>query len=237
MPSHTNLPAAPAIEFLKLLDLTARRFTYQTFEDRANKTGNPPARVIHAWSELVQDHALGAGAYVTVNETDLAGRKAENIKRIRAVWQEDDDEFAGAFPLEPSLVIETSPKHRHRYWFPADEWPADAQGRKDFEGVMQCMVESYGSDKNAKDISRVLRLPGFLIERTERRMLLGSSPIAACGTHGPKSSPHSRPRSAKKRASRRGHGARAILTTSKSAMRYLPLMPMTALFGATLAWR
>jgi Primase C terminal 2 (PriCT-2)/RepB DNA-primase from phage plasmid len=161
-PLHTNLPTEPAVEFLKALDPKARRFTFQTLEDRANKTGSPPARVTHSWNELVQDHALGAGVYVTVNETDLAGRKTENIKRIRAVWNEDDDEFTGTFPIEPSLIIGTSPKHRHCYWFPADDWAADEQGRKDFDGVMQCMVESYGSDKNAKDICRVLRLPGFL---------------------------------------------------------------------------
>jgi hypothetical protein len=162
MPSHTNLPTGLAVGFLKLLDPTAQKFTFQVFEDRANKTGNPPARVIHSWRELLHDHALGAGAYVTINETDLAGRKAENIKRIRATWQEDDDGFAGTFPLEPSLVVESSPQHFHRYWLTADNWPADEQGRKDFDGVMQCMVENYGSDKNAKDICRVLRLPGFL---------------------------------------------------------------------------
>jgi hypothetical protein len=162
MPSHTNLPTRLAVTFLKALDPTAPKFTFQAFEDRANKTGNPPARVIHSWRELLHEHALGAGAYVTINETDLAGRKAENIKRIRAVWQEDDDGFAGTFPLEPSLVAESSPGHFHRYWLTADDWPADEQGRKDFDGVMQCMVENYGSDKNAKDICRVLRLPGFL---------------------------------------------------------------------------
>jgi hypothetical protein len=42
------------------------------------------------------------------------------------------------------------------------EWPADEQGRADFAGIMDRMVETYGSDKNAKDISRVLRMPGFL---------------------------------------------------------------------------
>ena len=76
--------------------------------------------------------------------------------------QEDDDGFDGAFPLQPSIVVETSPEHFHRYWLVADEWPADERGRTDFAAVMERMVESYGSDKNAKDISRVLRLPGFL---------------------------------------------------------------------------
>src|SRR5262249_55221282 len=38
----------------------------------------------------------------------------------------------------------------------------DEQGRTDFAGVMACMCTHYGSDKGAKDISRVLRMPGFL---------------------------------------------------------------------------
>jgi hypothetical protein len=38
-----------------------------------------------------------------------------------------------------------------------NEWPADDLGRADFTTVMERMVESYGSDKNAKDISRVMR--------------------------------------------------------------------------------
>jgi len=57
--------------------------------------------------------------------------------------------------------VETSPGRYHRYWLVAGDWPADEQGRRDFAGVMACMVANYGSDKGAKDISRVLRLPGF----------------------------------------------------------------------------
>src|SRR5262249_2959124 len=100
--------------------------------------------------------------YVTVNETDLTGRRSENIKRIRAIWQEDDDGHGGPYPLIPSLVVESSPGKFHRYWLVADDWPADEQGRADFAKVMERMVASYGCDKNAKDISRVLRVPGFL---------------------------------------------------------------------------
>jgi Protein of unknown function (DUF3631)/RepB DNA-primase from phage plasmid len=60
------------------------------------------------------------------------------------------------------MVVETSPGHYHRYWLVQGDWPADDQGRKDFASVMARMVASYGSDKSAKDISRVLRVPGFL---------------------------------------------------------------------------
>ena len=104
---------------------------------------------------------------MTVNETDGNGRKSENIKRIRAIWQEDDDGFDGAFPLAPSMIVQTSPGHFHRYWLVEDDWPADEQGCADFKAVMEPMVETYGSDPNAKDSARVLRLPGFLHHKTD----------------------------------------------------------------------
>jgi RepB DNA-primase from phage plasmid len=164
-PYHANLDLEPAHRFLRLLDpRVSRHFTFQTFHDQKPPTKGELAQVIESpgRAELIQLHALGAGVYVTVNATDGGGRKSKNVTRIRAVWQEDDQGFDGSFPLSPSTVVETSPGHYHRYWLVADDWPADDKGRADFGAVMERMVESYGSDRNAKDICRVMRLPGFL---------------------------------------------------------------------------
>ena len=60
------------------------------------------------------------------------------------------------------MVVETSPGNFHFYWLVADHWPADGLGKVDFAAVLECMVADYGSDKAAKDISRVLRVPGFM---------------------------------------------------------------------------
>ena len=160
-PHHTNQEIS---RFLKLLDPQSKGSTFQTFHDHKPPMKSELAKVVNppAKDEVQRLHKLGAGIYVTVNETDLKGRKSENITRIRAVWHEDDNNYGGEFPLTPSLIVETSPAHFHRYWFVSDDWPADEQGRADFAAVMERMVESYGSDKNAKDITRVLRVPGFL---------------------------------------------------------------------------
>jgi hypothetical protein len=157
-----------AQRFLKLLDPEATSFTFQTFDDKASKRPEL-ARVIHspAFPDLLKLHDDGAGVFVAVNATDGAGRKAENIARIRCVFQDDDDGFSGTFPLEPSIVAESSPGRFQRYWLVADVWLPDAQGCADFHSVMERMIESYGSDKGAKDISRVLRLPGFLHRKGE----------------------------------------------------------------------
>jgi hypothetical protein len=156
--------------FLDLLDPNASIFTFQTLDD--DRTRKNPALThivqapLSARDELVKLNEQGAGIFVTINKTNGSGRKSENITGIRAVWQEDDDCFEGPFPLLPSMIVATSPGHFHRYWLLADDWPADERGRADFAAVMERMVESYDSDKNAKDISRVLRVPGFLHRKT-----------------------------------------------------------------------
>jgi Primase C terminal 2 (PriCT-2)/RepB DNA-primase N-terminal domain len=166
--SHAHNAAdhfAETERFLRLLDPGAPVFTFQTFLEKGNDDNpNVHPQIIHdkTLSKLREEHDLGAGIYVVVNQTDGTGRKTENIVRVRAVWQEDDDGYNGAFPLQPSIVVESSPGHYHRYWLVDDEWPADKSGRTDLAGVMERMVETYGSDKYAKDITRVLRLPGFL---------------------------------------------------------------------------
>jgi putative DNA primase/helicase len=160
-----------ARRFLRLLDAQAETFTFQTFTDRKpTPKPDPLAQVIPSSAsdlkDLIASHDNGAGIFVTINLTDGTGRKSENITAVRAVWQEDDDGGEHVFPLAPSMVIETSPGHFHRYWLVEGHWPADAQGRANFAGVMERMIESYGSDKGAKDISRVLRVPGFLHRKT-----------------------------------------------------------------------
>src|ERR1700722_3767061 len=154
-----------ARRFLQLVD-ASDTFTFQTFHDRPRGAAEDRAlaRVIPgpAGRELLNLHDRGAGVYFTVNRTDGAGRKGRNITNIRAVWQEDDDGVAVDFPIEPSLVVESSPGRFHRYWLLAEPWPADERGRADHAEVMERMIETYGSDPNAKDLCRVLRVPGFL---------------------------------------------------------------------------
>jgi hypothetical protein len=160
-PPHVD--TGQAIRFLKLIDPRAAAFTFQTFKEKGSAESKVEPKVIHSrsFAEVCREHSAGAGVYLPINATNGRGRKSENIVRVRAVWQEDDDVYDGAFPLPPSIVVESSPAHFHRYWLIGDHWPADDLGRADFAVVMERMVATYQSDKNAKDISRVLRVPGF----------------------------------------------------------------------------
>ena len=105
----------------------------------------------------------GAGIFVTVNETDLKGRKKANIKRVRAVFQEDDGE-GKELPVNPHITVNTSPGHYHRYIL------TDSVSFFEFGQIMETMVSGFGSDPNAKDICRVMRLPGFLHSKDPKNL-------------------------------------------------------------------
>ncbi len=147
-------------QFLSLLDPSASSFTFQTFGEGEEKYNPELIHVLHGSlpdlsNKLVGLNQQAAGIFVTVNETDGTARSAENIIRVRAIWQDDDEGYDGVFPLEPSIIVSTSPSRFQRLWL------ADGLSKEDFHSLMRTMVVEYGSDGNAKDISRVLRLPSF----------------------------------------------------------------------------
>lgn len=152
-----------ARQFLDRLDPDAEGFTFATFTDAKGITKGRPdplAQIRHGTlddlaSWLTQQNQLGAGIFVTVNETDGRGRKKENITRIRALWQEADRGDEPELPVVPHIVVESSPGKHHRYIL------VRGAVLEEFESVQQRLVDDYGSDPNAKDRSRVLRIPGF----------------------------------------------------------------------------
>ncbi len=161
--------ASAAEHFLTRLDETAEQWTFQTFDDDGERKDSTLTRVLHGslgehLTTLTELNRRGAGVFVTINETDLRGRKRENIVRVRAVWQEDDGEGV-ALPLDPHLVIVSSPGKHHRYLF------VDGLNLDEHRAVQEVLVARYGSDPLAKDVSRVLRLPGFYHRKGEPHLV------------------------------------------------------------------
>ena len=159
-PAFLPLDFMEAHAFLQRLDPTATAFTFQTFDDNAKRRDENLVSIIHgtleaSWEKLARLNERGAGIFVTINCTDGKGRKIGNITRVRAVWAELDEGWPESLPLEPSMVVESSPERWHAYWF------ADGMSAEDHEGVMARLVSDHGSDPNAADLARVLRLPGF----------------------------------------------------------------------------
>jgi KaiC/GvpD/RAD55 family RecA-like ATPase len=167
---------AVATQFLSLLDPNASAFTFQTFDDNQDRKDGPRPKVLHGsldehFDKLSYLNQEGAGVFVTVNRTDLNGRKRENIVGIRAVFQEADNGNEPELPLEPNLVVESSPGKRHCYLL------TDSTKLDEFTGVQQRLVKDFGSDPNAADIGRVLRLPGFNHQKVSSKKGLSGKPF------------------------------------------------------------
>lgn len=160
---------AMAERFLQALEPTTTEFTFQTFDDSKEKRGDL-TRIFHGTlkqhaPELIRLNRAGAGVFVGVNRTDLKGRKTENIIGIRAIWQEDDG-GGKPLPLLPHIVVQSSPGKHHRYLL------ADGVSKAQHAALMDRMAVDFGSDKNAKDVARVLRLPGFYHRKHAPQMVL-----------------------------------------------------------------
>lgn len=166
---------------LTLLDEESETFTFQTFDDdkarkksameaaaaRGEKYRDPLAKVLtgtlaQCGPALIRLNQSGAGVFVTVNQTDGKGRRLENIRRIRALWQEDDGD-GKPLPLAPHFEIESSPGKFHRYLL------VEGLSSADFRTAEGSLVARFGSDPNAKDPARVLRLAGFFHRKDPTR--------------------------------------------------------------------
>lgn len=157
-----NLPAAHA--FCNALAGSDAPLTFQTFAERTGAAARPTVKHgtlrTHA-DALIRANDSGAGVFVTVNATDGRGRKASNVQSVRAVFADfDGAPLPATFPIRPHALIESSPARWHAYWFCA--LPLDR-----FKGVQKSIAQMFDSDATVCDLSRVMRLPGFLHQKGE----------------------------------------------------------------------
>lgn len=143
--------------------------TFQMFDAREGKKRRELAHVVHgtlldSWAELRTWYEKGSDVYVTVNRTDLAGRSAENVTALRALFIDYDTPDVPIRPwgLEPNLTVESSPGKVHAYWL-----LEDGEALSTFRGAQRALVGYYKSDPNIIDLPRVLRLPGFAHRKGE----------------------------------------------------------------------
>jgi hypothetical protein len=158
--------------FLDLLDPNVDRWTFQTFDDSPAKHPHL-ARVLHGsldqhWGELAALNQQGAGVFVTVNETDLKGRAAVNVVRVRALFADLDGQPLGAAldalqdaGMVPHMIVSTSPGRWHLYML-VDRFPLAL-----FKPGQKRLIKLLGSDPSVHDLPRVMRLPGFWHRKRE----------------------------------------------------------------------
>ncbi len=163
---HASEHLRPDIEqaerFLSALDPIETEFCFQTFDDDRDRRDRTLARTHHGSLDalapvLTRFNRHGAGVFISVNEIkDGAPRKIANLMQTRAAWQDDDNGFRGTYPIAPSITVESTPLLKfQRYWI-VDRLSADQH-----QAVMRRLVQDYGCDDKARDLVRVLRLPGF----------------------------------------------------------------------------
>lgn len=108
-------------------------------------------------------NAKGWGVFWTVNRFVERRRVIANLDGI-AAWAIDIDDGTkeemraklAASPLVPSLIVETKRGYQ-AYWGAKDGKPEHWNAI-----VLDRLVAHYGADKNARDLARILRVPGYL---------------------------------------------------------------------------
>jgi len=144
--------------------------TFQTFSDKQGS--ETPAKVHHGavcslTKKLLAQNQKGAGIFMMINEGDQQGRKAENVIQVRALFADFDgaDYRPATELLTPHLVVETSPGKYHLYWI-VNDCPLE-----EFSPVQKSIASRFGSDPSVHDLSRVMRVPGFLHQKSEPFMV------------------------------------------------------------------
>lgn len=163
-------------------------YTYETFQmlHPSNKylihekQGRPQKQI----AALDIYNTLGADAYFTVNVVaEGYRREASSIVTLRAVFAEYDNGMPATVALPPTARISSSPGKEQWYWVLREPLPAAAH-REHWQQVENAVVYATGGDTNARDVARILRVPGFinhkypakprvtLLEVTDRRYTL-----------------------------------------------------------------
>jgi RepB DNA-primase from phage plasmid len=167
-----DLPEAR--HFLTLLDPAAETFTFQLATDAEAK--DKPKPDPQAWistrpktrlKELAARNALRAAVWVMVNEGDGEGRRASNVRRVRAVFLDGDgqvglDDLRDHDPA-PNLIVESSRAHYQAYWL-THRLPLEM-----FEGVQRSIAKRFGDADPIVDVCRVMRVPGFWHQKDPKR--------------------------------------------------------------------
>lgn len=136
--------------------------TLQTFADR-KPAASSLARILHSplprHARTLKDlSARGAGVYFMVNGGDGKGRKATNVREVRALFVDLDGsplEPVLSGPLLPHATVESSPGRFHAYWL------VEGVELGEFESLQAAIAEKFDGDPKVKDLPRVMRLPGY----------------------------------------------------------------------------
>ena len=111
---------------------------------------------------IKQSNDNGHHVFFTINEVRGSTRKADDVIRCRAIFADFDtpaSEPKTDWPIPPSIIVKSSTVEEgnkyHYYWL------TDTKEFEEWKLVEEGLVNTYGADTGCKDLSRVLRIPGY----------------------------------------------------------------------------
>lgn len=107
------------------------------------------------WPKLVELNRAGGCIALTVNQTDLKGRKSENVVRIRAFFSDDDDNLNLPIPMDPPSFRVISKSGPHKYYL------CKGMLLSEFKEIQKTIAEVAQTDSQVCDLPRAMRLAGF----------------------------------------------------------------------------
>ena len=157
-----------ALAFLTLL-APGEAFTFQVFDDDQDRKDPKLTKILHGTLEehfgtLEHYNKRGAGIFVVINQTNLKGRKRDDILKVRACFGDLDGapiEPVLTHHIEPSILVESSQGRWHTYYRCSDI-PLDA-----FTSMQHALADTFSGDRACCDAPRVMRLPGFLHQKVK----------------------------------------------------------------------
>lgn len=143
--------------------------TFQVFDDSKQKDSKLAEWISldssdASLKQLAEHQANGVGVFIMVNRGDGNGRKSKNVLEVRALFIDLDGSpwEPAATMLKPHIMVESSPGRYHLYWLVSD------CSLDQFKPLQQAIAGQYGGDRSCVDLSRVLRVPGFLHQKHEK---------------------------------------------------------------------
>ncbi len=113
-------------------------------------------------AKLADIQARGCGVFTSVNGSTTGGRGKNDIDIFRAVFMDSDGApFPDQWPIPPHAIVKRDDTHFHAYWFidgdcSAMEWMI----------AQKQIALHFGSDESMVNPDRVMRVPGFMHQKS-----------------------------------------------------------------------
>lgn len=146
----------------------------QTFQLFCDRKSGLPAMMLHGSFEEHEgemkrlNETKSYGVFFAVNQTDGQGRSSAHITGVRSYFVDIDgipnprEKITAAKRLQlletPPSAIVMSVNGLHAYWYAK---PGESLDRHEYAATNKHLIHRFAGDPAAKDIARVLRIPGF----------------------------------------------------------------------------